>query len=232
MKKKNAFTLAEVLITLSIIGIVAALTLPTLIQKNQDKELISRTKKVYSELTNALLMAQQDLGVVGDNSFLFNTTDNSSVVAQNLLKYFKGATYCKNSSQDGCEKYYYDVKYATLQLDTDNSASVTSLNTYPKIILPNGEYISVVNSKRENCVSKQTTYKTDEYGRPVLDENGEKIPVIYTASTCGYFYFDVNGPKNPNQFGRDVYQLFVNRTGTHVSNAYLGAKSLINILRL
>lgn len=45
---KNGFTLAEVLITLGIIGVVAAMTMPTLIQKNQDKELISRIKKTYS----------------------------------------------------------------------------------------------------------------------------------------------------------------------------------------
>ena len=226
----KGFTLAEVLITLGIIGVVAAMTLPALIQKNQDKELISRTKKVYSELTNTLLLAQQDLGVIGDNSFLFNTTDDSSVVAQNLLKYFKGASYCKNTSQKGCAKYYYDVKYAKLRLDSNNAGSVSSLSSYPKIILPNGEYIAVVNSKRENCTALQTTHKTDEYGRPVLDENGDKIPVTYTATNCGYFYFDVNGPQKPNQFGRDVYNLFVDRTGTNVSNEYLGSKSLINIL--
>ena len=40
----------------------------------------------------------------------------------------------------------------------------------------------------------------------------------------------VNGPQKPNQFGRDVYNLFVDRTGTNVSNEYLGSKSLINIL--
>ena len=228
---KNGFTLAEVLITLGIIGIVAAMTLPSLIQKNQDKELISRTKKVYSELTNALLLAQRDLGTVGDNSTLFNTTDTSQVVAENLKKYFKGAFYCKNYSQKGCSKYYYDVKYAVLQLDDNNGGSVANLASYPKLILPNGEIIVVSNSMRPNCTKEETTYKTDEYGRPILDADGNKIPSTYIGDACGHFFFDVNGPKNPNQFGRDVHQIFIRKgSADPTSNRAYGAASLKNIL--
>ncbi len=47
MKKRNAFTLAEVLITLGIIGVVAALTLPAIVQKNYEKETVARVKKAY-----------------------------------------------------------------------------------------------------------------------------------------------------------------------------------------
>ena len=55
MKKKSlkAFTLAEVLITLSIIGVVAALTIPTLIQRTGNEEFVSRLMKVYSTLSQA-----------------------------------------------------------------------------------------------------------------------------------------------------------------------------------
>lgn len=49
-KNSYAFTLAEVLITLAIIGIVAALTLPTLNQKQQQIETTSRLKKFYSAM--------------------------------------------------------------------------------------------------------------------------------------------------------------------------------------
>ena len=50
---KCAFTLAEVLITLGIIGIVAAMTIPTLIGKYQEKQFKVAYKKVYSELSRA-----------------------------------------------------------------------------------------------------------------------------------------------------------------------------------
>ena len=50
---KSAFTLAEVLITLGIIGVVAAMTLPALIQKNNAKSLEVAFKKAYSNLYNS-----------------------------------------------------------------------------------------------------------------------------------------------------------------------------------
>ena len=50
---KKAFTLAEVLITLGIIGVVAAMTLPSLINRTQKKELQAAFFKTYSELNQA-----------------------------------------------------------------------------------------------------------------------------------------------------------------------------------
>lgn len=50
---KSGFTLAEVLITLGIIGVVAAITLPTLIQNNDEKATVTKLKKMYSNLQNA-----------------------------------------------------------------------------------------------------------------------------------------------------------------------------------
>ena len=61
MKRQiNAFTLAEVLITLGIIGVVAALTLPTLIKKYEAKALETQFEKAYSVLSqsNRMMLAQ------------------------------------------------------------------------------------------------------------------------------------------------------------------------------
>ena len=63
IKKHNAFTLAEVLITLGIIGIIAAMTLPQLIKNYQAKVLEVRLQKSYSILQNTYLMTKASLGV-------------------------------------------------------------------------------------------------------------------------------------------------------------------------
>ncbi len=63
IKRKAAFTLAEVLITLGIIGVVAAMTLPSLITKNRNKELQAALKKGYSEISQALEFMKSDIGV-------------------------------------------------------------------------------------------------------------------------------------------------------------------------
>lgn len=56
------FTLAEVLITLGIIGIVAAMTMPSLIQKHQKRVTAERLKKMYTTLRTAIDLAELDNG--------------------------------------------------------------------------------------------------------------------------------------------------------------------------
>ncbi|MBR1754053.1 type II secretion system protein, partial [bacterium] len=53
----RGFTLAEVLITLGIIGVVAALTIPTLMQKIDERETVSKVKKFYSVFSEAYKLA-------------------------------------------------------------------------------------------------------------------------------------------------------------------------------
>ena len=66
-EKQYAFTLAEVLITLGIIGIVAAMTLPSLINNQRNKALQTALKKAYSRHSDALMLVKAEAGV--DNIF-------------------------------------------------------------------------------------------------------------------------------------------------------------------
>lgn len=59
---KKAFTLAEVLITLGIIGVVAALTIPSLVQNHKNQVVENKLKKFYSEINQAIQMAELDYG--------------------------------------------------------------------------------------------------------------------------------------------------------------------------
>ena len=54
---KPGFTLAEVLITLGIIGVVAAMTIPSIVQKQNQKEATSRLKKFYSTMSQAIMLS-------------------------------------------------------------------------------------------------------------------------------------------------------------------------------
>jgi len=60
--KNKAFTLAETLIVIGIIGVVAALTLPNLNNATGDKEKVTKVKKIYSALTDAIDRAQAIYG--------------------------------------------------------------------------------------------------------------------------------------------------------------------------
>lgn len=63
---KKAFTLAEVLITLGIIGVVAALTMPVLVNKYRKIVIANQFKKSYSILQNVIVRAQKDHGTFGE----------------------------------------------------------------------------------------------------------------------------------------------------------------------
>lgn len=61
-KNDSGFTLAEVLITIGIIGIVAAMTLPIIITSQRNKQIATQLKKIYSVLNTAIQFAVNDYG--------------------------------------------------------------------------------------------------------------------------------------------------------------------------
>jgi len=64
--KKTAFTLAEVLITLGIIGVVAALTIPSLIANYQKQEAVTKLKKFYNTMNQAVKLSEIENGDASD----------------------------------------------------------------------------------------------------------------------------------------------------------------------
>jgi len=79
---KSGFTLAEVLITLVIIGIVAALTIPTAINSMEKRHLIIGWRKAYSDVSRALLLAKA-------NNDSFDGLGSTDLPAK-LSKYMNG----------------------------------------------------------------------------------------------------------------------------------------------
>ena len=228
--RKVAFTLAEVLITLGIIGVVAAMTLPSLIQKYQDKELANLVRKVYSDVNNAVLKAQSDFSLVGDNSGLFNPSNTHMQTAQNFIKYFNGAKICENSRQKDCSHYYYGIKYALMYTDNKQTATVWE-SAYPAIVLNNGAILYITQRHNADCYAIESYVPTDEHGRPILDENGNEQVRSNPVHLCGSIIMDVNGTKRPNRYGQDVYAIMIykNKVGpSYQKNT--GSESFKNIL--
>ncbi len=101
---KVAFTLAEVLITLGIIGVVAAITLPSLTTKIQNRQYQVAYRKAFSSLNQALK------SMIDDGQFV--PINNPGAVAQDdgpigtnfkiLATYFAGATTCFDNNADKC----------------------------------------------------------------------------------------------------------------------------------
>ena len=229
-REKAAFTLAEVLITLGIIGVVATLTIPTLIAKYQDKVLINQTKKAFSQFQNALVLASQDNGTPWDNSLTFPKGQSSIAVIKNLSKYFNGAQVCANASQKGCSQFFYSCVQ-----NTPNSAGeavyINTFEVYSKIVLADGTILGI-SSNNNGCENtRYTGFITNAAGEIVYNDDGTPKTYDYYSAVCAYVIMDVNGVKGPNQYGRDVYHLLVFKNDVKPANGInLGGTSLSNIL--
>ena len=114
-KTKAAFTLAEVLITLAIIGIVAALTIPTVIKNYQLRQTEAKLKKTFAALNSAINMAVKDHGNATGWSAVAQDDDRGSRDWANkyLYPYLKikkncGIKRCGTYVQNDCisSRYY------------------------------------------------------------------------------------------------------------------------------
>ena len=194
--RKIAFTLAEVLITLGIIGVVAAMTMPSLITNYRVKETVSKLKKVNTIFNNAFLQAKEENGEISDwglsNSTLDTDTDDGSIANSNygrdkfleiLSKHLKTISMCKYSD-NSCEVY----RPTNLQGDIDNSDSYSN-----RLVLADGTIIGHLYLNNTAC--------NTNWGSGALSQS------------CGSFKVDLNGSKKPNMYGKDIFQFDITANG-------------------
>lgn len=98
--KKFAFTLAEVLITLGIVGIVAAMTIPTLMQKQFEKQAVSKLRETQSILAQSIRMAEEENGDVSGWGVDVQSSASAIKIAENIKPYLKLAHDCGISDEN------------------------------------------------------------------------------------------------------------------------------------
>lgn len=97
---KNGFTLAEVLITLVVIGIIAAITIPALMKNTQNQELKTGLLKGEVVLTNALKLYEAKNGYkLVPSAFVYDDGDDRVYIVDEILPFLSKA---KNCNKAGC----------------------------------------------------------------------------------------------------------------------------------
>ena len=174
--KKGAFTLAEVLITLGIIGVVAAMTMPSLIQNYQEKATVTKLKKCYSLVSQAYVSILNDEG----GSDTLQAGDDLEMM-EKFGKYLKYQKTCGRNK--GC---FPNVTYKSV---TGNGYSKWEDDTTDRsrAILTDGTLIMF--NKSAMWGGNEGNYL---YAQIYVDINGFKGP---NQLGRDFFYFYINPEK-------------------------------------
>ena len=167
------FTLAEILITLVIIGVIAAFTIPTLINNTKKQEYVAGLKKANSVLSQALYkMTENNAYPVGDYSYLneSNFIDEFAKVVSTVKKCDTFAE-CFDKGQFG----YKALGNYTVSISLGKS-----------VITSDGQMYSFVAPQNIYGISQEDA-----------------------DNTTGRIIVDINGGKNPNQLGYDLFLFYL-----------------------
>ncbi len=182
----KAFTLAEVLITLGIIGVVAAMTLPSLIGNYNKKVTATRLERTYTVLSQAVERTKAEHGDVinwGTQSYA-----NTAVSNANLKKILEDFT------PKYIVPYLADIKKIEFGSFKDlgyKSVSTHKDATQDRITLNRNGVLLILNDGTILLITMDTG----------------------SANNPGYqnitIYADINGMKNPNAWGEDIFMFIV-----------------------
>lgn len=124
----KAFTLAEILITLGIIGVVASLTIPNLIKSYQKQATVSRVEKIYSEIFEALKMSEANNGL--SETWSWSDTIDLNLTKNFASKYFypyiKTIKQC-NNDDSSCWKNPISLDHTSGYLQNSTANTLTAL---------------------------------------------------------------------------------------------------------
>lgn len=205
--KKLAFTLAEVLITLAVIGVIATMTLPSLQMNVQKQQIGPALAKAINSLENANHLALQQ--------FDARTLDEIAIVNSGVTAYFDDVLtpvmkITKLSNGKPANVSYRNYNYSGLYSDANSGSGYYTS--------PDG--MGWIRTK----TSTTTALSASQIS---------KLPNGYGGKYYGVFV-DVNGfEKKPNALGRDLFLLWSDTKGTVIPyggvayKAYTGGSSVL-----
>lgn len=186
--QKCAFTLAETLIVIGIIGVVAALTLPNLNSSTDDKEKVVKLVKIYTNLNDAFGRAVAVYGSI-DTWHISDSSEisvYSSRFGSRLADFLKISKNCGIKANENCF-YSSGAKFSN---GTASGIKKDSDTNYYKFILSDG--VSVGFERYLEC-----------YNDFIDDE-----------AVCGWVYIDISGPnKGKHMCGYDVFDFYITENG-------------------
>lgn len=191
-KRFSAFTLAEVLITLGIIGVVAAMTMPTLMNQTNGAQYKAAYKKALSAMGQAITLnvALDDVNFsdIGADSVAGSVAQNSNKdtlasVLNSRMNIVKAAT----AAQNGYPTTFPDVKPQTCTTTdgTETCTDGTAIGPDSFLFFNDGIMFAFKTTAAKNCVKDDASGTADNICYGVIDVNGVKGPNKVVACDTG-----------------------------------------------
>lgn len=168
--RKIAFTLAEVLITLGIIGVVAAITIPTLIEKHQKMVTVNKLKKNYALFAQVVTMAEKDYETPKNWDYTLSHTEFAE-------KYF--LPYLPSAQKSNANYKIMALGNKAFALFADRLSRPSGSKTGHMYSLPDGTLFGTYIDSYQHYPAAVI----------VVDLNGTKAPNIAGKDV---FHFDIN----------------------------------------
>ncbi len=184
--QKAAFTLAEVLITLAVIGIVAVLTIPGLI-KNHNEKAWSTAQDVF---TKRLEVATRQMNTEEKLAGYSSTMD----FVNELKKYIKITRVCDNDNITKCfdKEVIWNVNEKPIDMSTVKTAASFGLDW-------GTDTVAVQFANGVNAIIAYNPNTTQDPYNNQFSATSNSMAILY----------DVSGNQNPNTFGKDINNINV-----------------------
>ena len=194
LKTKTAFTLAEVLITLGIIGIVAALTLPAFISNVQGRIQAKRVENINQKLSKVTDKMAVQSGLIG--------YPDTMAFVQEMKKHMSIAKVCDNSHLSECwgtteVDVGKDKPWEISKTKTAKNLKITSDSWADTVGIVTADGTPMILSYDKNC-----NFDPNNAGLQYNQSSGKSNSLV-----CLSGVFDWNGGARPNKLGDDVITL-------------------------
>ena len=208
MSKNVGFTLAEVLITLAIIGVVAVLVIPALVQNYNARAWNTSATVFERKLGEALKVMNTQQTLAGHSS--------TESFVEELGRHFKITKVCQNNELSNC----FEEKVFWGSGTTPETIDMNEVKTSKHFGQKDWQQTNVVGVQFANGTTALIAYNKDTVQDPHSNEivsisgnsNGKSGSVSLGTTALAILY-DTNGAKSPNQSAKDLRSINVNKLG-------------------
>ncbi len=203
--KKFGFTLAEVLITMTIIGVVAALTTPALFNNAHNAQVGPTLAKIKATIENAneQLMQEQEIGRI---STLWNGVTNGADARDIYINMLRSQMRLENN-EDANPPALYDYNGGEITVQFKILHNSNGVGDFRVAFAPNNLNRRFnINTVEGVRLAFRSPYVIPAGNNGIIDTND--------LTNSIYIFVDINGIREPNRFGKDVFMFVLNDDGT------------------